>query len=215
MSNKKLSISKELEKEMNTRPCIYVAWSKTTGRAYVGSSENGIIFRKKMHIRDAYKGSKCKFHQALRDLGIKDFVWEIIEILWDNLSIESMDLWLKEKEEYYINKVFNSFKEGYNSSSKGHIIRNSSIFEEEKKNLQYKKMRNRRNKQRKILFSDLSYRLYKRQTHRLHMKRRYRDNPQIHKLRMQKYRSNIENRLKQRERQKARRLKKKLAQNNS
>lgn len=108
---------------MNKRPCIYIAWSKTTGKCYIGSSARGIIFRKRSHLKLARKNSNIKFHLALRELGKEDFVWEILEIIWDNLSIKFLDKLLKDKEEYYINKIFNSFKEGYNSSPTGHSIR--------------------------------------------------------------------------------------------
>lgn len=107
-----ISVSEELEREMNNRPCIYIAWSKITGKAYVGVSRFGLLYRKQQHLSS---NSIDKFHKALREEGLHNFIWEILEIIWDNLSLFSLEKLLKEKEQFYI-KLFDSIQNGYNSS---------------------------------------------------------------------------------------------------
>ena len=63
-------------------------------------------------MREASNGSNTKFHRALRKYGKDGFIWEVIEEV-DNDK-------LNEREIYWIS-YYNSYKQGYNSTTGGDL----------------------------------------------------------------------------------------------
>ena len=106
--------------EEERKPCIYIAWSKTTSKAYIGQSRLGIHQRQRRHKVDYQKITKTpnKFYQAIRELGWDDFQWETLFLVWEDLSSIALQKLLNEKEIEFIEK-FNSIEEGYNSALGG------------------------------------------------------------------------------------------------
>jgi len=91
---------------------VYKITCKISKKVYIGLTSKTIDQRFKEHIKDSKNGSNSKFHAAIRKHGSENFLFEILEE-----NIESLEK-AKEKEKYYIS-IFNSFYEGYNSTSGG------------------------------------------------------------------------------------------------
>ena len=101
------------------KPCIYKVTSKTTGLSYIGQSRLGINRRKKQHISNAFrKNFQTLFCTALRDLGLEDFEWSILETVDPSLSPEMLQEQLNFLEKYYV-KMYDSYNNGYNMNSGG------------------------------------------------------------------------------------------------
>lgn len=101
------------------KPCIYKATSKTTGLSYIGQSRFGINRRKKQHISSAFrKNFQTLFCTALRDFGLEDFEWSILETVDPSLSPEMIQEQLNFLERYYV-KMYDSYNNGYNMNSGG------------------------------------------------------------------------------------------------
>ena len=101
------------------KPCIYKATSKTTGLSYIGQCRFGINRRKHQHIDRAFKKNRqTVFCTALRDLGIEDFEWSILETVDPSLSPEMLQEQLNFLERHYV-KVYNSYNNGYNMGPGG------------------------------------------------------------------------------------------------
>ena len=101
------------------KPCIYKATSKTTGLSYIGQCRFGINRRKSQHIDRAFKKNRqTLFCTALRDLGIEDFEWSILETVDPSLSPEMLQEQLNFLERHYV-KVYNSYNNGYNMGPGG------------------------------------------------------------------------------------------------
>lgn len=104
----------------SNKPCIYKATSKTTGLSYIGQTTNSLYQRKKRHFYDCKRPYPLlsKFHKALVDLGDRDFKWEILYEVEPTFSPQKIIDILNEKEVEFI-KLFNSFRQGYNSDRGG------------------------------------------------------------------------------------------------
>ncbi|MGL5964449.1 MAG: GIY-YIG nuclease family protein [Fusobacteriaceae bacterium] len=76
------------------------------GKVYIGQTTSSIEDRKIQHVSDCHKGSKNKFHTAMRGYGIKNVVFEI------ECYCESKDLDRVEEEKI---TLYNSVTSGYNS----------------------------------------------------------------------------------------------------
>lgn len=101
---------------------IYKIENLINHQIYIGQSKN-IEKRWRDHKNRAKTGT-TKFYQALREYGIENFSWEIIE--------ECPQEQLDENEIYWI-EHYDSYKNGYNSTSGGQFqttISSQKIFEE-------------------------------------------------------------------------------------
>lgn len=76
--------------------------------------------RKLDHLQKASKGSVLKFHQAIQNNGLNNFIWTQLDTAIDNND-------LADKESKYILK-FESLKKGYNSDRGGGIAKNVYQF---------------------------------------------------------------------------------------
>lgn len=95
---------------MATIYSIYKAQSTTTGKVYIGFTQD-LVQRKATHKYDS-KHSCIKFYQAARKYGWDDFNWEIIYQSWDyNHCLSVM-------EPFFIYE-YNSIIDGYNISEGG------------------------------------------------------------------------------------------------
>jgi hypothetical protein len=103
-------------------PCIYKATSRTTGKSYIGLSEDGMYIRRLKHYRrfkNHNYGSKNRFYPAIVELGWADFEWETVFVLTDqSLSLgEIVDI-LNQKEIEFVAK-YDSYNQGYNDNRGG------------------------------------------------------------------------------------------------
>lgn len=72
---------------------IYKATNKTNGKVYVGKTYD-FEKRKREHIYDIDDNSP--FHRALKKYGIKNFLWEIIDIAYTQDDIQKKEVyWIK------------------------------------------------------------------------------------------------------------------------
>ena len=92
---------------------IYKYTNKINKKSYIGQSIHMEI-RKRQHLNAAYNKNHinyyCDFYKAIREFGIENFDYEILE------ECEEKDL--DEKEVYWIN-YYNSYKDGYNMTPGG------------------------------------------------------------------------------------------------
>lgn len=96
---------------------IYIATSKTTKKSYIGQTIQKFNRRISEHKRD-YRNPKCnmhhgKFHRALRKYGFNNFKWEILH---NNIPQPKLN-----KMEIKSILQYNSYKNGYNSTTGGEM----------------------------------------------------------------------------------------------
>ena len=91
---------------------IYKVTNNINKKIYIGQTIQDENIRWNHHIREALNGSNTKFHRALRKYGKDGFIWEVIEEV-DNDK-------LNEREIYWIS-YYNSYKQGYNSTTGGDL----------------------------------------------------------------------------------------------
>lgn len=89
---------------------IYKITNQVTNKSYIGQTQQSLEIRWKQHIKDSNK-SNFKFSRSIRKYGSE--CWKI-EILESNLD----PFFLNEREVYWISH-FDTFKNGYNSTTGG------------------------------------------------------------------------------------------------
>jgi len=84
---------------------VYKATSPS-GKTYIGITITSLKERKRLHEKDAKKGSQLPFHAAINKYGVDEISWEIIDhaTTWEKLC---------ELEKRYI-AHYNSTRDGYN-----------------------------------------------------------------------------------------------------
>lgn len=87
---------------------IYKITNKITGDCYIGQSKN-IYERWMQHCRKCYGNENEKFAQAIRNYGLPNFTFEVVEYC------DTKDA-LDDREAYWI-QYYNSYKKGYNSTA--------------------------------------------------------------------------------------------------
>lgn len=89
---------------------VYIATDLTNGKTYVGSTKTKLADRINMHELASKNKNQLNYNsqiaKAIREHGIENFKWEIIEF-WDDENT------LEDAEDYWIIKT-NSLTEGYN-----------------------------------------------------------------------------------------------------
>lgn len=92
---------------------IYKYTNKINQKSYIGQSIQ-IEERKKQHLQASYNKNHINyysnFHKAIREFGIENFDFEILE--------ECIEEQLDEREVYWI-QYYNSYKDGYNMTPGG------------------------------------------------------------------------------------------------
>lgn len=91
---------------------IYKITNEINQKVYIGKTLTSLEKRWKRHIYDTYRSDRtnCKFHNAIKKYGENNFKMELIG-QYDNEI-------LNDKEKYYI-QLYDSFKNGYNSTLGG------------------------------------------------------------------------------------------------
>lgn len=100
---------------------VYMATNKENGKRYIGITSRDFKIRKDAHIRDAKRGSKYLFHEAIKNYGEKCFKWEIICCAKNSEDLFHLEIQIiaDRKPEYNMN-------EGGVGFSVGHKKRNGS-----------------------------------------------------------------------------------------
>lgn len=91
----------------NVKPTIYKITNRITNLSYIGKSIRPFTLRWWEHF---FHPSDTKFHTAIKDSVVTDWVFEVVEILDKKINHQEM---LK-REQFWIDK-FDTVKNGYNS----------------------------------------------------------------------------------------------------
>lgn len=95
-----------LPAKMRTKICgVYRFVHNKTGNCYIGSAKD-IHARRNDHIRKTAIGSKRHFHRCLRELGIENFTFEILEVCSADVRFE--------REAYFIALHNSVYPNGFN-----------------------------------------------------------------------------------------------------
>lgn len=87
---------------------IYKVENLITSEVYIGQSKKPLYEKRRDHVYEAFKRlATNKFHQALREFGLRNFIWSIIAECDDYAKLSKM-------EKKYI-KQYDSIKNGYNT----------------------------------------------------------------------------------------------------
>ena len=87
---------------------IYKAENLVTGEVYIGQSKKPLCEKKRDHVYEAFKRfAPNKFHKALREFGLKNFLWSVVDECSDYTRLSKM-------EKKYIKK-YDSINNGYNT----------------------------------------------------------------------------------------------------
>jgi hypothetical protein len=97
------------------QPVIYKITNKITNLSYIGKTTQAFTLRWYQHF---YQGSGTKFHQAIKDSKISDWIFEVIELVVIekdkfNLKVD-IDKYILERERFWINEL-DVITNGYNS----------------------------------------------------------------------------------------------------
>lgn len=84
---------------------------KTSGKVYIGQTCKGVFFRLKVHVNDAIRDPKTKFHKAILKYGIEDIETSVLDKVGSKEESDKLEI-------FYIEK-FDSFKNGYNMTLGG------------------------------------------------------------------------------------------------
>lgn len=102
---------------------IYKHTSNTSGKSYIGLTKRGVAFRWAQHKKDAAKGSKFKFHAAIRKYGPDDWRLTLLEVGITTLE-EAARL-----EAAYIH-MYDTYKNGYNATEGGEGVTGPSKYKD-------------------------------------------------------------------------------------
>lgn len=101
----------------NNKPLIYKITNKATEKIYVGKTSQVFTLRWYQHF---FQTGTNKFHDAIKTSSLKDWQFEILEIVEFpeeiklNHNFKELETFILQRERYWI-EHFNSINEGYNS----------------------------------------------------------------------------------------------------
>ena len=93
---------------------IYCGLNMSTGKCYVGYTTKSLKIRLDQHMTEVRRGSTKSLHQSIRDYGIDNFIFWVID---KNVPGDQ----LKEKERYYVSLYNTEDPHGYNMTKGGDI----------------------------------------------------------------------------------------------
>ena len=110
----------------STPPVIYRITNKATGQCYIGKTRQVFTLRWYQHF---FQGCDTKFHRAIKDTSITDWIFEVIEIVNvpSQLSLAESDAFISEREKHHI-AAHSSVVNGYNTQGPTEI--NGDLFSE-------------------------------------------------------------------------------------
>ena len=91
--------------------CIYIIKNKINDKVYIGQTTISARERFRQHMKPSNYKKRYKFYKAIQEYGNENFYYEILE---DHIPLNE----LNEKEIYYIS-LYDSYKNGYNSTPGG------------------------------------------------------------------------------------------------
>ena len=103
---------------------VYKIVNTINDKVYIGISSKDSKTRFSWHIRDCKRGVRKKLYSAMRELGVENFLIEVLEHCQNKEEI-------KLKEEYYI-KFYNCYENGYNASPKSGGVKHHSLETKQK-----------------------------------------------------------------------------------
>lgn len=95
-------------------PVIYKITNKITNKVYIGKTTQVFTLRWYQHF---FQHGSCKFHDAIRNSKVTDWLFEIIEIVIipEHIKkVSEVEPLIIERERHWINE-YNSIAEGYNT----------------------------------------------------------------------------------------------------
>lgn len=87
-------------------PCIYRITNKPTGKVYIGQTRQAFTLRWWQHVK--WGTSDCKFHTALRESALTDWMFEVVEVCEADTLDEREAHWIREHDA--INNGYNTAK---------------------------------------------------------------------------------------------------------
>jgi len=90
---------------------IYRVQNVVSGKSYIGKTTQVFTLRWYQHF---FHGNACKFHTAIRNSKLEDWLFMIIETVQSTNRSDDMALRLAERERFWINH-YNAIEDGYNS----------------------------------------------------------------------------------------------------
>lgn len=123
---------------------IYLATCVCNSKQYIGQTIKSIKLRWGEHIRSAKKGSRHKFHRAIRKYGVENFTVE--EVMWVEAPTKEI---LKKKLDYleqHFIKKFDTKRNEYNSTDGGESKLGYITSEETKKKIRHAQLGERGNR---------------------------------------------------------------------
>lgn len=102
------------EESGNQNPTIYKITNKHNGYSYIGKTTQPFTLRWYQHF---FQHNDCKFHRAIKESKISDWIFEIQEIVIipsDIKTVDDIDKLVSSRERFWIEEN-NSINAGYNS----------------------------------------------------------------------------------------------------
>lgn len=109
-------INQSQELSGNSNPVIYRITNKISGMSYIGKTNQVFTLRWYQHF---FQIGNCKFHEAIKNSKVSDWIFEIQEIIIipENIkTVAEIEKLIIEREKFWINE-YNSIENGYNTLS--------------------------------------------------------------------------------------------------
>ena len=112
-----------------TTGIIYIAFSQTTGKSYIGQTIKKLSKRKSEHRRKSITNTNknCKFYNYINKYGFDDFTWKI---LFYSIPIKKLNL-----EEICAIYLYDTYYTGLNSTFGGEGAKGKKLSKETKKKI--------------------------------------------------------------------------------
>lgn len=101
------------ELDANGTAVIYKITNVSSGMVYIGKTTQVFTLRWYQHF---YQNGDCKFHQAIKNSSLKDWTFEIVEIVEAPTSGKDINIHIREREGFWIDH-YNAIESGYNSAA--------------------------------------------------------------------------------------------------
>ena len=109
---------------------VYMVVCRSNGKQYFGITKETLHRRRQRHLTTARRGSKYRFHQALRKYGPTGFLW---------VKLGFTDTWDEACEaEKFLIQTFGTMELGYNSTRGGEGSYGMSLSEESRSKISFK-----------------------------------------------------------------------------
>ena len=110
-NNERNKFNKFVSETVNGSAYIYKITNKENGMTYIGKTQQVFTLRWYQHF---YHGGSSKFHNAIKEVSLENWVFEILEVIKENPKEKDFLSFVLSRESFWISK-FDSIEKGYNS----------------------------------------------------------------------------------------------------